>query len=107
MNWIRNKNTIEFLGYWEELYNPNFKVVEFDHFKNQAGLNSFVLSPQNWINKTNAIGIISKNGKNGGTYAHIDIAFEFATFSYMFFEKKKSSWCCVCFSFQQKSSFVY
>ena len=79
-NWMRNYNTIEFLGIWEKLNNPNFKGVEFDAFKNMAGSNSFTLSPQNWIFKTNAIGIKSKSGKyGGGTYAHKDIAFEFAS----------------------------
>ncbi len=76
-NWIRTRTTIEFLGTWEMLYNPNFKVVEFDHFKLEAGLPTFVLSPKQWIKKTNAIGIISKSGRYGGTYAHRDIAFEF------------------------------
>lgn len=78
-NWIRSRNTIEFLGLWETLNNPSFKLVEFDQFRNSAGLNSFVLSPQKWIDKTNAIGIISKSGRYGGTYAHSDIAFEFAS----------------------------
>jgi len=77
-NWMRSKNTIEFLGLWEGLNNPDFKGVEFDHFKNEAGYNSFTLSPQRWIEKTNAAGIISKSGRYGGTYAHQDIAFEFA-----------------------------
>ncbi len=77
-NWLRNRNTIEFLGVWEEIYNPNFKPVEFDGFKKQAGLNSFTLTPKQWIEKTNAIGIISKSGRYGGTFAHKDIAFEFA-----------------------------
>jgi hypothetical protein len=77
-NWLRNRNTIEFLGVWEEIYNSNFKPVEFDGFKKQAGLNSFTLTPKQWIEKTNAIGIISKSGRYGGTYAHKDIAFEFA-----------------------------
>lgn len=77
-NWIRNRNTIEFLGIWELLYNPDFKPVEFDGFRKQAGLNSFSMSPKQWIKKTNAIGIISKSGRYGGTYAHKDIAFEFA-----------------------------
>ena len=76
-NWIRTRTTLEFLGTWEQLYNPDFKVVEFDHFKMQAGLPSFVLSTSEWIGKTNAIGIYVKNGKYGGTYAHKDIAFEF------------------------------
>ena len=78
-NWIRNRGTIEFLGTWESLYNPNFKVVEFDHFKKEAGLPTFVLSVSNWVDKTNAIGIFSKSGKYGGTYAHRDIAFEFGS----------------------------
>ncbi|MCL2063442.1 MAG: KilA-N domain-containing protein [Candidatus Cloacimonetes bacterium] len=76
-NWLRTRTTLEFLGTWEELYNPNFKVVEFDHFKMQAGLPSFVISISEWVDKTNAIGIYVKNGKYGGTYAHKDIAFEF------------------------------
>ena len=76
-NWIRTRTTIEFLGTWEILYNPNFKVVEFDHFKSEAGLPTFVLSPKQWVEKTGAIGIISKSGRYGGTYAHRDIAFEF------------------------------
>jgi hypothetical protein len=78
-NWIRTRFTLEFLGTWEQIYNPNFKVVEFDHFKMQAGLPSFVLSVTDWINTTNAIGIVSKPGRYGGTYAHRDIAFEFAS----------------------------
>ena len=77
-NWIRNRNTIEFLGIWELLNNPDFKPVEFDGFRKQAGLNSFTLTPKQWIEKTNAIGIVSKAGRYGGTYAHKDIAFEFA-----------------------------
>ena len=78
-NWLRNRNTIEFLGIWEQLNNPDFKPVEFDGFKKEAGLNSFTLTPKQWIEKTGAIGIISKVGRYGGTYAHKDIAFEFAT----------------------------
>ena len=78
-NWMRSKMTVAFLGLWEQLHNPDFKLVEFDQFKNEAGLNSFVLPPQTWIEKTNAIGLISKSGRYGGTYAHIDIAFEFAS----------------------------
>lgn len=78
-NWMRNYSTIEFLGIWEQINNPNFKGVEFDAFKNEAGSNAFVLSPQKWIAKTNAIGIISRSGNGGGTFAHKDIAFEFAT----------------------------
>ena len=78
-NWLRNRNTLEFLGIWEKIYNPDFKVVEFDHFKTEAGLHTFVLSVAEWINKTNAIGLYVKRGKYGGTYAHKDIAFEFAS----------------------------
>ncbi len=78
-NWLRNRNTIEFLGIWEQLNNPDFKPVEFDGFRKQAGLNSFTLTPSQWIEKTNAKGIISKAGRYGGTYAHKDIAFEFAS----------------------------
>ena len=77
--WMRNKNVISFLGLWEQMYNSNFKGIEFETFENEAGKNSFYLSPQKWINTTNAIGIISKSGNNGGTYAHSDIAFEFAS----------------------------
>jgi len=78
-NWIRSRSTLEFLGTWEQLYNPDFKVVEFDHFKTQAGLHSFVLSPGLWIEKTDAKGILVRQGKYGGTYAHKDIAFEFCS----------------------------
>jgi hypothetical protein len=78
-NWLRNRNTIEFLGIWETLHNPDFKPVEFDGFRKEAGLHSFTLTPKQWISKTNAVGIISKAGRYGGTYAHKDIAFEFAT----------------------------
>ncbi len=78
-NWIRTRTTLEFLGTWEKIYNPNFKVVEFDHFKSQAGLPSFVLSPTQWVEKTSAIGIFAKAGRYGGTYAHKDIAFEFGS----------------------------
>ncbi len=78
-NWLRNRNTIEFLGIWEKLNNPNFNPIEFDGFRNQAGLNSFILTSKKWINSTNAIGLISKAGRYGGTYAHKDIAFEFAS----------------------------
>ncbi len=78
-NWLRNRNTIEFLGIWETLHNPDFKPVEFDGFRKQAGLNSFTLTPKQWIEKTNAVGLISKRGRYGGTYAHKDIAFEFAS----------------------------
>ncbi len=76
-NWLRNKNTIEFIGIWEELNNPGFNSLEFEGIKNEAGLNRFYLSAKKWIEKTNAIGIIAKSGRYGGTYAHKDIAFEF------------------------------
>jgi len=78
-NWLRSKNTIAFLGLWEKINNPNFKGVEFDSFLNEAGFNSFTLSPSKWCEKTSAIGIFTKIGKNGGTFAHKDIAFEFAS----------------------------
>ena len=78
-NWIRNRYTIEFLGTWEIIHNSNFKVVEFDHFRKSAGLPSFVLSASEWIECTNAIGIIVRKGRYGGTYAHKDIAFEFGS----------------------------
>ena len=78
-NWMRSRSTIEFIGLWETINNVNFKPLEFDRFKNEAGNNYFVLSPQRWIETTNAIGIISKSGRYGGTFAHKDIAFEFAS----------------------------
>lgn len=78
-SWLRNKDTIEFLGLWESLHNSAFKPVEFDRFKSQAGLNSFTMSPTKWIQGINAIGLVSKAGRYGGTYAHSDIAFEFAS----------------------------
>jgi len=78
-NWMRSRSTIEFLGLWEQLSNPGFKGVEFDSFRNEAGGNAFTLSPRKWISSTNAIGIISKSGRYGGTFAHKDIAFEFAS----------------------------
>jgi len=77
--WLRNKNTIEFLGIWEEVYNPDFNSTEFEGIKNQAGLNRFILSVKQWVSKTNSVGIIAKAGRYGGTYAHKDIAFEFAS----------------------------
>lgn len=77
--WLRNKNTIEFLGIWEEMYNPDFNSPEFEGIKNAAGLNRFILSVKQWIEKTHAIGIIAKAGRYGGTYAHKDLAFEFAS----------------------------
>ena len=85
-NWMRNRNTIEFLGIWESLYNPCFKPLEFEGFRREAGLNAFTMSPQKWINATNAIGIISKAGRYGGTYAHKDIAFKFASWISVEFE---------------------
>lgn len=78
-NWMRNRNTIEFLGIWEQLYNPAFNSIEFDGIRNQAGLNSFSLTPKRWIAQTGAVGMISKPGRYGGTFAHKDIAFEFAS----------------------------
>ena len=78
-NWLRTRSTLEFLGTWEVMYNPNFKVVEFDHFKNEAGLHTFTLSAKEWIEKTNAIGMYVQAGRYGGTYAHKDIAFEFGS----------------------------
>jgi hypothetical protein len=78
-NWMRSRSTIEFLGLWEKLCNPDFKPLEFERFKNEAGSNYFALSPQRWIESTQAIGITSKSGRYGGTYAHRDIAFEFAS----------------------------
>ncbi len=78
-NWLRSRETIEFLGLWESMHNPNFKQVEFDLFRMNAGLNSFTMSPQKWIEGVNAVGMVSKAGRYGGTYAHSDIAFEFAS----------------------------
>jgi len=78
-NWFRNRGTVEFLGLWERINNTNFKGVEFDPLYRESGSNSFTLSPTKWIKTTNAIGIISKTGRGGGTYAHKDIAFEFAS----------------------------
>lgn len=78
-NWMRNRETIEFLGIWERLHNPNFNPVEFDGFRSQAGLNAFTMSPTKWIEGVNAIGIVTKAGRYGGTYAHSDIALEFAS----------------------------
>lgn len=78
-NWVRNRNTLEFLGIWEQIHNPDFNSVEFNGFRMQAGLNSFILTPKQWIARTNAKGIISKAGRYGGTFAHQDIAFEFAS----------------------------
>ena len=78
-NWLRNRNTIEFLGLWEQLNNPNFNPIEFDGIRKQAGLNSFVLTAKRWVESTGAIGLVSRPGRYGGTYAHKDIAFEFAS----------------------------
>lgn len=78
-NWLRNRDTIEFLGLWESMNNPSFKPVEFDGFRKESGANAFTLSPQKWISATNAIGIVSKSGRYGGTFAHSDIALEFAS----------------------------
>lgn len=78
-NWMRNRNTIEFLGIWEQLNNPLFNSIEFDGIRNQAGLNSFSLTPKRWIAQTRAVGIVAKTGRYGGTFAHKDIAFEFAS----------------------------
>ena len=78
-NWLRVRDTIEFLGLWETIHNPNFKGVEFDSFRKEAGTNAFTLSPQRWIENTSAIGIVSKSGRGGGTFAHPDIAMEFAS----------------------------
>ena len=78
-NWLRVRDTIEFLGLWETIHNPSFKGVEFDSFRKEAGINAFTLSPQRWIENTNAIGIVSKSGRGGGTFAHPDIAMEFAS----------------------------
>lgn len=85
-NWMRNRNTIEYLGIWETLYNPHFNPLEFEGFRKEAGLNAFTLSPQKWINATNAIGIVAKAGRYGGTYAHKDIAFKFASWISVEFE---------------------
>ncbi len=85
-NWMRNRNTIEYLGIWETLYNSHFKPLEFEGFRKEAGLNAFTLSPQKWINATNAIGIVAKAGRYGGTYAHKDIAFKFASWISVEFE---------------------
>jgi hypothetical protein len=85
-NWMRNRNTIEYLGLWETLYNPSFNPLEFEGFRSQAGLNAFTLSPTQWIDATNAIGLITKAGRYGGTYARSDIAFKFANWVSVEFE---------------------
>ncbi len=84
-NWMRLRDTIEFLGLWESFSNPDFKPIEFDRFRKESGYNAFTLSPQKWITSTNAIGITSKSGRYGGTFAHKDIAFEFASWISPFF----------------------
>ncbi len=85
-NWMRNRNTIEFLGIWETLYNPKFKPIEFEGFRKESGLNAFTMSPQKWINSTCAIGFFVKSGRYGGTFAHKDIAFKFASWISVEFE---------------------
>lgn len=85
-NWLRNRNTLEFLGTWEKINNPDFKRIEFEAVKTQAGANSFVMTPKKWIETTNAIGITSKSGRYGGTYAYSDIAFEFASWIFILFK---------------------
>ena len=85
-NWLRNRNTIEYLGIWETLYNPSFNPLEFEGFRKEAGLNAFTLSPSKWVDSTNAKGIIVKSGRYGGTYAHKDIAFKFASWISVEFE---------------------
>jgi hypothetical protein len=85
-NWMRNRNTIEYLGIWESLYNPNFKPLEFEGFKKEAGLNAFTMSPLKWVNATNAIGFVVKSGRYGGTFAQRDIAFKFASWISVEFE---------------------
>ena len=85
-NWMRNRNVLEYLGLWEKLYNPGFKPLEFEGFKKEAGLHAFTLSPQRWVSTTNAVGIICKSGRYGGTYAHHDIAFHFANWISVEFE---------------------
>ena len=84
--WLRNKNTIEFLGIWEEMYNTNFNSPEFEGIKNEAGFNRFILSVKQWVEKTNSIGIVARAGRYGGTYAHKDIAFEFASWVSPYFK---------------------
>jgi hypothetical protein len=85
-NWMRNRNTIEYLGMWETIFNPDFKPIEFDRFRRDAGLNAFTLSPQKWVTSTGAIGITTRSGRHGGTFAHKDIAFKFASWISVEFE---------------------
>ena len=87
--WLRNKNTIEFLGIWEEMYNADFNSLEFEGIRNEAGLNRFILSVKQWTEKTNSKGLIAKAGRYGGTYAHKDIAFEFASWVSPQFKKSE------------------
>ena len=101
-NWMRNRNVVEFLGIWESIHNPDFKGIEFDTFKKQAGLNSFTNTPKKWITATDAIGIVSRPGRGGGTYAHVDIAFEFGTWISPEFKLSRlasiTSWLIVAWS---------
>ena len=85
-NWLRNRNTVEYLGVWETLYNPEFNPIEFEGFRKEAGLNAFTLSPTKWIERTHAIGLFVRSGRYGGTYAHKDIAFKFASWISVEFE---------------------
>jgi hypothetical protein len=85
-NWMRNRNTIEYLGMWETIFNPDFKPLEFEGFRKEAGLNAFTLSPQKWVTSTGAIGITTRSGRHGGTFAHKDIAFKFASWISVEFE---------------------
>jgi len=91
-NWLRNRNTIEFIGLWESLNNACFNPVEFDGFRIQAGLNSFTMTPKQWIEKTGAIGIVSKAGRYGGTYAHKDIACYYLYLSLHFLKRSLDFW---------------
>ena len=96
-NWMRNRDVIEFLGLWEGLHNPDFKPLEFEGFRNQAGANAFTMSPKKWIETTGAVGIVSKSGRYGGTFAHSDIAFEFASWispEFKLYIIKNSKLCC-------------
>ena len=90
-NWLRNKSTVSFVGLWEAIHNPQFNYIEFEAIKNEAGLNSFVLTPKRWVETTNAIGIVTKGGRYASTYAHKDIAFEFASWISPEFEPKGRS----------------
>ena len=96
-HWMRNRMTIEYLGLWEELYNPNFKPTEFGRFREESGLNSFTLSPTKWIQSVNAIGIVAQSGRHGGTYARNDIAFKFAAW----LSDLKIGYCTGCYACQK------